>query len=110
LITRLGDRDVLIPVGDIDCLEADGVYAAVTVGERRYLVRSSLDALERTLPAAAFMRVHRSWIVPRDRIVAIRPSPKGGHREIVLKSGAVVPVSRRRQSRVMRQLRGSRRD
>lgn len=80
--------------------------AAVTVGERRYLVRSSLDALERTLPASAFMRVHRSWIVPRDRIVAIRPSTKGRHREMILKSGTVVPVSRRRQSLVMRLLRG----
>jgi DNA-binding LytR/AlgR family response regulator len=78
----------------------------VTAGEQRYLVRSSLDALERTLPAA-FMRVHRSWIVPRDRIVAVRRSASGAHREIVLRSGVVVPVSRRRQAQVMRLLRGS---
>lgn len=105
LLTRVGDRDVVIPVPDIDSIEADGVYAAVTVGERRYLVRSSLDALERTLPAA-FVRVHRSWIIPRDRIALVRRSAKGLHREIVLRSGAVVPVSRRRQSQVMRLLRG----
>jgi DNA-binding LytR/AlgR family response regulator len=107
LLTRVGERDVVIPFPDIDCLEADGVYAAVTVGERRYLVRSSLDALERTLSPAAFVRVHRSWIVPRDRIVSVRRS-KGAHREIVLRSGAVVPISRRRQSLVMKLLRGSR--
>lgn len=107
LLTRVGDRDVVIPVSDIDSIEADGVYAAVTVGDRRYLVRSSLDALERTLPAATFVRVHRSWIIPRDRIALVRRSAKGLHREIVLRSGTVVPVSRRRQSQVMRLLRGT---
>lgn len=106
LVTRVGDRDVVIAVADIDCIEADGVYAGVTIGERRYLVRSSLDLLERTLPATAFVRVHRSWIVPRDRIASVRPSARGGHREIVLRTGAVVPLSRRRQALVMRVLRG----
>jgi two-component system, LytTR family, response regulator len=104
LVTRVGDRDVVISVADIDSIEADGVYARVTAGEQRYLVRSSLDALERTL-STAFMRVHRSWIVPRDRIVSVRRSASGTHREIVLRSGIVVPVSRRRQSGVMRLLR-----
>jgi two-component system LytT family response regulator len=107
LVTRVGDRDVVIAIADIDCIEADGVYAGVTIGERRYLVRSSLDSLERTLPASGFVRVHRSWIVPRDRIASVRPSARGGHREIVLRTGAVVPLSRRRQAQVMRVLRGS---
>jgi DNA-binding LytR/AlgR family response regulator len=106
-LTRVGDRDVVIAVSDIDCIEADGVYAGVTVGDRRFLVRSSLDALERTLPSASFLRVHRSWIVPRDRIASVRRSANGVHREILLRSGAVVPVSRRRQPQVMRLLRGT---
>ena len=108
LVTRVGERDVVIAIADIDCIEADGVYAGVTIGERRYLVRSSLDSLERTLPASGFVRVHRSWIVPRDRIASVRPSARGGHREIVLRTGAVVPLSRRRQAQVMRLLRGAR--
>jgi two-component system LytT family response regulator len=102
LLTRVGDRDVVIPVADIESIEADGVYAWVAAGERRYLVRRSLDALERTLPSAAFVRVHRSWIIPRDRIAAVRRTSAGPHREIVLRSGAIVPVSRRRQAHVMR--------
>lgn len=105
LLTRVGDRDVVIPVADVDHIEASGVYAAVTVGDRRYLVRSSLDALERTLPVAAFVRVHRSWIVSRDRIAVVRRSARGVHRELVLRSGVVIPVSRRRQPHVMRVLR-----
>jgi len=107
LLTRVGGRDLVIPVPDIDSIEADGVYALVTVADRQYLVRSSLDALERTLPSAAFVRVHRSWIVPRDRIASVRRNAKGTHREIVLRSGVLVPVSRRRHSHVMRLLRGS---
>lgn len=106
LLTRVGDRDVVIPVADVDHIEASGVYAAVSVGARRYLVRSSLDALERALPATAFVRVHRSWIVARERIAVVRRSTRGVHREIVLRSGVVVPVSRRRQPHLMRLLRG----
>jgi two-component system LytT family response regulator len=106
LWTRVGDRDVVIPVTDIDSIEADGVYAAVTVAGRRYLVRSSLDALEQSLLPAAFVRVHRSWLIPRDRIASVRRNVRSAHREIVLRSGAIVPVSRRRQSHVMRLLRG----
>jgi two-component system LytT family response regulator len=106
LMTRVGDRDVIIPVEEIDCIEADGVYAAVSAGDRRHLVRSSLDALESALPRPAFVRVHRSWIIPRDRVALVRKSSAGGHREIVMRSGVVVPVSRRRQSEVMRLLRG----
>jgi len=106
LLTRVGDRDVVILVSDIDSIEADGVYAAVTVAGRRYLVRSSLDALEQSLLPAAFVRVHRSWLIPRDRIASVRRNARSSHREIVLRSGALVPVSRRRQPHVMRLLRG----
>lgn len=107
LVARVGGRDVVIPVGEIDCVAADGVYAAVHVGTRRYLVRRSLDALERGLPAATFVRAHRSWIVPRDRVAAVRPTGRGrGARlEIVLRTGQVVPLSRRRRAEVLRDLR-----
>jgi DNA-binding LytR/AlgR family response regulator len=106
LVTRVGDRDVFIPIADIDSIEADGVYAAVTAGDRRYLVRSSLDALEKSLPRLAFVRVHRSWIVPHDRVATVRKSREGQQRELVLRNGTVVPVSRRRRAEVMRLLGG----
>jgi two-component system, LytTR family, response regulator len=104
LVSRVGERDIIIPVADIDCIEADGVYVSVRVGDRRYLVRHSLDALEHELPADRFLRVHRSWIVAREHIAMIRGKRRAGQREIVTRAGSVIPVSRRRQSQVMRSI------
>jgi two-component system LytT family response regulator len=104
LVARVGAREVLIPVADVALLEADGVYAAVHVRGRRHLVRRSLDDLERALESAGFVRVHRSYLVRRSAIVEVRPAAAGGGRELALDSGAVVPVSRRRQAAVARRL------
>ncbi len=105
LIARVGDRDVVIPVEDIDAIEADGVYAVLIVASRRYLIRTPLDTLETTLDGAGFLRVHRSWIVSRSRIASVRPMVGSQQRELVLRTGAVIPVSRRRQAAVLRAIR-----
>jgi two-component system LytT family response regulator len=106
LVTRIGDADVVIPVDRIECVEADGVYAGVWVDKRRLLVRTSLDALEQRLAAATFIRVHRSWLVPTNRVVAIKRSGAacGEGRIVVLASGRSVPVSRRRLGSLRRRL------
>jgi two-component system LytT family response regulator len=104
IVARVGTRDVVIPLADVALLEADGVYAAVHVHGRRYLVRRSLNDLERTLGASEFLRVHRSYLVRRSAIVELRAARGGAHREVVLASGAVLPVSRRQHAAVVRAL------
>ncbi|MEP6732930.1 MAG: LytTR family DNA-binding domain-containing protein [bacterium] len=101
LVTRVGDTEMVIVSDSIDCIEADGLYAAVWVGRRRLLVRQSLDSLEEQLCAAEFLRVHQSWIVATNRVVAIRHSARGG-RALALTTGRLVPASRRRQAHVAR--------
>jgi two-component system LytT family response regulator len=105
LTVRVGERELLVPIDQIDLIEADDVYAAVHAGGRRHLVRMSLDALESRLDGRRFLRVHRSYIVPIDRVRAVR-RPAGRPRMLVLASGALVPVSRRRWSSVDESLRG----
>lgn len=107
LTSRVGDREELVAIREIDCIEGEGVYASVRVGTRRYLVRYTLDALERLLVPKGFLRVHRSWMVPVDRIILSRPASHPGQRELLLRSGTVVPISRRRQPAVMAALRGA---
>jgi DNA-binding LytR/AlgR family response regulator len=80
------------------------VYTAVHVAGRRYLVRRSLDDLERALGPAHFVRVHRSYLVRRSAIVEARLGATVRRREVVLASGTVVPVSRRRTAAVARSL------
>jgi two-component system LytT family response regulator len=104
LVTRVGTRDVVIPLDEVTLIEAEGVYAAVHLRGRRYLVRRPLLELERALGASGFIRVHRSYLVRRSAIMELRFARGGPHRELVLTSGAVVPVSRRLHASVARAL------
>jgi len=99
LVTRVGLTDVIIPLETIDYIQADDVYAAVMSRQKRQLVRTPLDALERKLDPKQFVRIHRSYIVRIDRVVALRRQSRGGA-EIVVAGGTVLPVSRRRRARV----------
>lgn len=63
-----GGRILLVDVDHIDYLRAEGNYVRVHVGERSYLVRGSLTAMERRLAPGEFQRIHRSVIVRLDRI------------------------------------------
>jgi two-component system LytT family response regulator len=97
LVSRVGTRDIIIPLDSVEHIEADDVYAAVIAGGRRHLIRMPLDALERTLDPTVFVRIHRSYIVRLDRVVEIRRDKKGGP-DVILESGVALPVSRRRRA------------
>jgi len=100
---REGER-VLRPE-EIDWIEADDYYAVIHTGGERHLVRESLASLEERLPAASFLRVHRSALVNLARVRALEEDGEGGTR-LALRSGALVPVSRRRRSEVGKRIRG----
>ena len=99
LVSRIGTRDLIIPLDTVDYIEADDVYAAVIARGKRHLVRTALDALERALDPAVFVRIHRSYIVRIDRVTEIRRDKKSGP-ELVLDCGASIPVSRRRRGMI----------
>lgn len=103
LVTRVGATDIIIPLEAIDYIEADDVYAAVVARGKRHLVRMPLDVLERRLDPKRFVRVHRSYIVRIDRVLAMRRRPRGCA-ELLLGGGANLPVSRRRRPHVVRML------
>ncbi|HXT17586.1 MAG TPA: LytTR family DNA-binding domain-containing protein [Gemmatimonadaceae bacterium] len=97
-VARVGTRDIVIPTDDVDYIAADDVYAAVVSRGKRFLVRASLDTLDRTLDPRLFCRVHRSYIVRRDRIMEVRRLA-GGNAEVVI-GGVALPVSRRRRASI----------
>jgi DNA-binding LytR/AlgR family response regulator len=78
-----------IRLQDIECLEADRNYINVYTPQRSYLLRRTLNSMEKSLPAGDFLRVHRSIIVNR---AMIRERRHGG--VLVLCSGRAVRVSR----------------
>jgi two-component system, LytTR family, response regulator len=97
LVARSGTRDFIVPVEDIDYIEAEDVYASVVAQRRRRLVRAPLDLLERTLDPRLFARIHRSYIVRIDRVKEIHRD--GGTLRLIV-AGAALPVSRRRRTMV----------
>lgn len=87
----------------IDYLAADGHYTRIHAGDQVVLASLPLGALQRQLPAA-FLRVHRSYLVNAGRITALTPI-EGGHAvRLVDEEGPLIPVSRRRMNAVREML------
>jgi two-component system LytT family response regulator len=95
---------VLVPVSEIDWIEAAGNYARIWTERRSYLLRSPLRVLERRVGADGFLRAHRKALV---RVGAIRELVWNGNRNLiaVLCTGQRVPISRRRRGAFTRAVR-----
>jgi two-component system LytT family response regulator len=85
----------VVPVQEIDFIMADGPYAELYSGERKYVIRESMQNLEDKLDPDAFIRTHRSVIVRLDLIETLHKGA-GGDYEVQLKSGRRLRVSRSR--------------
>ena len=92
-----------IPVSQIDYISADGPYAELHVGDRRYVIREAMQALEDRLDPNRFMRVHRSVIVRLDLVEALHRGG-GGDYELQMKGGVRLRVSRSRREALERWL------
>src|SRR6185312_6242368 len=82
-----------VPVAAIDWVAAERDYVRIHTHARSFLIRQSIGALAGRLDPAVFVRVHRSSLVRRDRIVRIRHA--GGRGCVILTTGAEIAVSRR---------------
>ncbi len=87
----------VLPVCEIDWIEAAGNYARLYVAGRSYFIRQSLDELDQRLTVHGFARAHRRALV---RVGGVRTlqSGDGGELLAVLACGAAVSVSRRRRA------------
>src|SRR4051812_36380354 len=93
----------VVPVAEIDYIVAAGVYAELHVGDRRYVVRESMQTLEERLDPKVFMRIHRSAIV-RIALVDVFLRGEGGDYEVQLKNGTRLRVSRARREALEQRL------
>jgi two-component system LytT family response regulator len=92
-----------VAVGDIEYIVASGPYARLQVGQRRHVIRETMQSLEEKLDPRRFLRVHRSVIVRLDLVDALLRGP-GGESEVRLKNGARLKVSRSRREALERWL------
>jgi len=68
LFIRSVGRISLVPIDDIDWIEAADYYACLHVGAATHLIRKTINELEHELDASTFCRIHRSSIVNVRRI------------------------------------------
>ena len=88
---------VVIPLHEIDWIEAADYYSRVWSNGRSYLMRESLDALEKKVGGDGFARAHRKALVRIGGVRELRRT-SDGLLLAILGNGARIPVSRRRRS------------
>jgi hypothetical protein len=91
---RDGGAAVFLNPRDLLFVEAAGNYIEFHTAGRTHLVRGTLAAWEQRLASRGFVRVHRSRLVNRTAISAIKPTPSGDA-ELTLTDGRTIVASRR---------------
>lgn len=93
-LVRERDRSRLVPVGEVDWIEAAGNYVKLHARSGTHLVRSTLKDVEARLDPARFARIHRTAIVNLDRVRFLEPASHGDQ-AVVLEGGERLTLSRR---------------
>jgi len=106
LPVRHGGRIRLLPVAEIEWIEARGNYVHLHHPEGAFLLREPIGRLAGAL-APAFVRVHRSAAVRVAAVVELTRVP-GGDYELRLRSGARVVLARTRHAAFERAFAGGR--
>ncbi|OFY86539.1 MAG: hypothetical protein A3F72_08650 [Bacteroidetes bacterium RIFCSPLOWO2_12_FULL_35_15] len=74
IFVKSNSRLVKVKTNDIYFVEALKDYVVINTANARYTIHSTMKDIEKKLPATDFIRVHRSFIVRIDKIVAIEQS------------------------------------
>jgi two-component system LytT family response regulator len=93
IVVKDGTRVNIIPVRQLDFIEAQEDYVAIHSAGKTYLKQQTISSLEESLDPSQYIRVHRSYIVSLEQVSKIEPYSKDS-RIAVLKTGAQIPVSR----------------
>jgi two-component system, LytTR family, response regulator len=93
LLVRSDGRIRLVPVGDIDWIEAADNYVRLHAGAERHLLRETMASLETRLDPDRFGRIHRSAMVNLASVRELQPTFNGEY-TVFLRSGARLTLSR----------------
>ena len=93
LVIKSGGRATILPVRDIDWIEAEGDYVKVHTGKVVHLLRDTMRHLEADLDPGRFVRIHRSTMVNVERIKELQPFFRGEY-VVALHDGTSLKLSR----------------
>jgi two-component system LytT family response regulator len=91
-VTQNG-RIRLLPVNEIERIEALGNYARLQTRKSSFEIRETLQGLEQKLDPAKFIRIHRSTIINIDFVQEVQPWFRNGHL-VIMKDGSELRLSR----------------
>lgn len=93
IVVKSNNKIKIIPLHDIQYLEAADDYVKIHTAEGQYLKNKTMAYFERLLDSKQFVRTHRSYIVNVQFITRLEPYEKENHLAI-LHTGEKVPVSK----------------
>ena len=93
IVVKTGSKVKIIPVHEIQYLEADDDFVKIYTPEGSFLKNKTMAFYEESLDATQFVRVHRSYILHISQITKIEPYQKESH-VAILRDGKQIPVSK----------------
>jgi two-component system LytT family response regulator len=93
IVVKINGKIKIIPVEDIQYIEASDDYVRVYTQEGNFLKNKTMSFFEETLSPSEFVRVHRSYILHVQQVTRIEPYEKD-QQIALLRSGARIPISK----------------
>jgi len=93
ILVRDGAHVHVIPVGEVDHIDAQDDYVMIHAAGKKYIKLETLAGLEETLDPKRFVRIHRSHILNIEKLARLETYAKES-RIAILTGGAKLPVSR----------------
>lgn len=93
IVVKDNSRIRIIQDEEIEYIEASDDYVKIYTRSEKFLKKSTLSFIEQSLNPQQFIRVHRSYLIPVNRIVKLEPYEKDSI-VAILQNGSKVPVSK----------------
>ncbi len=101
LAIRDGRKTSCVNVDDIEWIDAARDYMCIHANGKTHVLRGTMKSLEETLDPREFVRIHRSTIVNRRRVVELKPH-RNGEFFVILDSDREFKLSRKYKDNVDR--------
>ena len=98
-----GGSTRLLARGQILYVQSYGDFVRIVTADGRYLLRSTLNEMERRWAPVGFVRVHRQYVANLRNAVELAPMI-GGTAELTFVDGQTIPVARRHTAELSRRL------
>ena len=93
VVLKSGHRIHVIPISDIQCIEAADDYVKIHCAAGVFLKKRTMARFAEQLEGPRFVRVHRSWLIAVSALQRINVRDRDGY-EATLINGLTIPVSR----------------